>query len=61
VQAALEQLAPRQRAAVVLRYLGDLSVAEVARAMGCAEGTIKSTLHTALARLRVDLDEEHQP
>ena len=58
VRTALECLAPRQRAAVVLRYLADLSIAEVADAMGCAEGTVKSTLHSALARMRVELDDQ---
>jgi RNA polymerase sigma-70 factor (ECF subfamily) len=58
LRSALESLAPRQRAAVVLRYLADLTVAEVARAMGCADGTVKSTLHAALNHLRVELAEE---
>jgi RNA polymerase sigma-70 factor, ECF subfamily len=52
VRDALAVLAPRQRVAVVLRYLGDLRVSEVAEAMGCSEGTAKATLHTALAKLR---------
>ncbi len=58
VQAALARLPLRQRAAVVLRYLGGLSVSEVAQAMGCAEGTVKATLHAALQRLRVEFSEE---
>jgi RNA polymerase sigma factor (sigma-70 family) len=58
IQYALAQLPLRQRAAVVLRYLGGLSVAEVAEAMGCAEGTVKATLHAALLRLRVEFSEE---
>lgn len=52
---ALDVLAPRQRLAVVLRFLADLPVAEVAEVMGCAVGTVKSTLHTALRHLRVEL------
>jgi RNA polymerase sigma-70 factor (ECF subfamily) len=55
VRAALDQLAPRQRLAVVLRYLADLQVDEVAAAMGCTVGTAKATLHTARARLRIEL------
>jgi RNA polymerase sigma factor (sigma-70 family) len=58
LETALAALAPRQRAVVVLRYLSDLSVTEVAEAMGCAPGTVKSALHTALARLRVEMKEE---
>jgi len=56
VRDALDRLAPRQRAAVVLRYLGDLTVADIAEVMACAEGTVKATLHQALKNLRVDLD-----
>lgn len=58
IRAALDRLSPRQRLVVVLRYLAGLSTAEVADAMNCAEGTVKSTLHTALRALRVELDEE---
>ena len=54
---ALDRLTARQRAAVVLRYLADLPVADIARALGCADGTVKATLHQSLAKLRVDLEE----
>jgi RNA polymerase sigma-70 factor (ECF subfamily) len=53
---ALERLSGRQRAAIVLRYLVDLPIAEIATALACAEGTVKATLAQALAILRVDLD-----
>jgi RNA polymerase sigma-70 factor (sigma-E family) len=49
---ALGKLAPRQRAALVLRYFDDLSEAQVAEAMGCSVGTVKSTTARALERLR---------
>jgi RNA polymerase sigma factor (sigma-70 family) len=51
----LVRLPDRQRIAVVLRYLADLPIADVAEAMDCAVGTVKSTLHSALLRLRVEL------
>ena len=57
IRAALEALTTRQRAAVVLRYGSDLSLAEIASAMNCALGTVKATLHQALRRLRIELDE----
>jgi RNA polymerase sigma factor (sigma-70 family) len=57
LERALADLAPRQRATVVLRYLGGLSVAEVARALRCSQGTVKAANHAALAHLRVALEE----
>jgi RNA polymerase sigma-70 factor (ECF subfamily) len=49
--AAVAQLAPRARTAVALRYVADLSEAEVAAAMGVTRGTVAATLHKARARL----------
>ena len=57
VQAALTQLGHRQRAAVVLRYFADLPLADIAAVMGCATGTVKATLHQALDRLRIELED----
>jgi RNA polymerase sigma-70 factor (ECF subfamily) len=53
---ALLALPPRMRAAVVLHYLGDLGVADVAVAMDVSPGTVKSTLHDARAALRLVLE-----
>jgi RNA polymerase sigma-70 factor (ECF subfamily) len=58
VREAITTLPPRQREAVVLRYLADLSLTDVAEAMGCAVGTVKATLHEALGSLRVELEED---
>lgn len=53
--AALATLPERQRRAVVLHYLADQSVAEIARGEGVAEGTVKSWLHRARASLATQL------
>jgi RNA polymerase sigma-70 factor, ECF subfamily len=57
VRDAIATLPVRQRQAVVLRYLADLSIADVADAMGCATGTVKATLHQAMRSMRVELDD----
>jgi RNA polymerase sigma factor (sigma-70 family) len=56
VLAAVRSLPARQRAAVVLRYYADLADAEVAQALGCSLGTVKSQLAKARARLARLLD-----
>jgi RNA polymerase sigma-70 factor, ECF subfamily len=54
---AVRCLPRRQAQVVVLYYLEDLSVADVAAAIGTAEGTVKSTLHRARRQLARQLNE----
>jgi RNA polymerase sigma-70 factor (sigma-E family) len=49
-------LPPRQRAVIVLRYYEQLSEAEIADALECSRGNVKSTAHRALQNLRTALD-----
>lgn len=53
VLAALNGLAPEDREIISLRYLIGLSEREMAAALACPSGTVKSRLHRAMARLRV--------
>lgn len=52
LRAALDDLSPQQRAAVVLRYFLDLSEADAAEALNCSTGSIKTHTSRALTRLR---------
>lgn len=59
--AALDQLPPAQRAAVVLRYYLDLGEAEMAEELLCPPGTVKWRLHAARKRLRALLQRPQLP
>ena len=54
----LAELPKQQRAATALYYVDGLSVAEIATALGIAEGSVKSHLHDARRRLRPVLERE---
>lgn len=58
VSALLAGLPRRQRTAVVLRYYSDLSDLEIAQAMGCSPGTVRSYLSRAMATMRVELSSQ---
>jgi RNA polymerase sigma-70 factor, ECF subfamily len=57
--AALAELPPGPRAAVVLRHVDGLSVAETAAALDRPEGTVKAQVSRGLAQLRLHL--AHDP
>ncbi len=52
VQQATKQLTQAQREVIALRISGDLSITEVARAMGKSEGAVKALQHSAVLSLR---------
>jgi RNA polymerase sigma-70 factor (ECF subfamily) len=55
---ALRQLPANHRQAVVLHYLADMPVAEIATFMGAAEGSVKAWLHRARTALNSILASE---
>jgi RNA polymerase sigma-70 factor (sigma-E family) len=58
VVAALRTLPPRQREALVLRYYGNLSEAQIAGAMAISQGAVKSHTARAMIALRAVLERE---
>jgi RNA polymerase sigma-70 factor (ECF subfamily) len=57
--ALLEGLPPRQRAALTLRYVHDLHDAEIARALRCRPGTVRSLLSRGRDAVRAALEDDH--
>lgn len=55
VNEALATLPPRVRACVVLRFFDDLTVPQIARQLGLAEGTVKRYLSDGLGQLELAL------
>jgi RNA polymerase sigma-70 factor (sigma-E family) len=49
---ALAKLTQRERSVLVLKFYADLSEASTAAELGISQGTVKSTVHRALAKLR---------
>jgi RNA polymerase sigma-70 factor (ECF subfamily) len=58
VNELLASLSPDQRDVLLLRVIADLSIEDVAAALGKRQGAIKALQHRALASLRRQLDRE---
>lgn len=56
VRKALDDLSPKQREAVILRYFLDLSAEQTAQLTGSSPGAIRGLTHRAVAVLRATLD-----
>lgn len=61
LQQALRRVPPRQRAVLVLRFVHDQTVEQVALALGCTPGTVKSQTARGLAALRTAYAATQQP
>jgi RNA polymerase sigma-70 factor (ECF subfamily) len=60
LRAAIQRLPDEQRLPLVMHYFGDMSLPDIAWAMKCPVGTIKSRLFYGLRRVRQALAEEWQ-
>ncbi|MDR2219271.1 MAG: RNA polymerase sigma factor [Methylobacillus sp.] len=58
IEAALQNLPPRQREAFVLRYWEDMNVEETAKIMGCSEGSVKTHCSRATHALAAVLEKK---
>ena len=47
IHEALREIGLKHRDVLVLHFLDDLSIAEIAKVVGCSEGTVKSRIHCA--------------
>ncbi len=56
VHHTLEKLTPEHREVLLLRFLEDMSVEEIAETLQCAVGTVKSRLHYARLALRREVE-----
>jgi len=52
VREALNRLKPEQRIATTLYYLDGYTIQEIAEALGCPQGTVKTRLHSARKQLK---------
>ena len=54
---ALSRLGVKHREVLVLHFLRDLSILEIANVVGCSEGTVKSRIHYAKRQMKQILEE----
>ena len=61
IDGALAEVARRQRAVLVLRYLEDFSTEQIAQALSMSPGAVRSTTHRAYETLRGLAEQERSP
>jgi RNA polymerase sigma-70 factor (ECF subfamily) len=59
VRSVLDDLPPNHRAVLVLHYLQEYSITEIAAIFDCPEGTVKSRLHHARKLLKAQLQRRY--
>lgn len=55
---AVDNLSGKHKTAIILRYIQDMPIKDIAKVMSCSENTVKSHIHRALKSLRINLKEE---
>lgn len=55
----INKMSYRKRATLILYYYNELSIKEIAKVMGCFEGTVKSRLNSGRRELKKSLMHEH--
>jgi len=56
IRDGLSRLGVKHREVLVLHFLQDLSILEIAKVVGCSEGTVKSRIHYAKRQLKQILE-----
>jgi RNA polymerase sigma-70 factor (ECF subfamily) len=59
VRAAVERLSDNHREVILLRYIAELHIAEIAAALGISEAAVKMRLNRAMKQLADDLGDDH--
>ena len=60
LHAEIENLDLKQKTTIILYYFNGLNVKEIAKVMGCFEGTVKSRLHSARKKLKNSLLKDYK-
>jgi RNA polymerase sigma-70 factor (ECF subfamily) len=61
IKQAIEELPPRQKEVISLRFGAELSIAETAQSTGISEGSVKKLQHEAIIKLRKIMEKNEQP
>jgi RNA polymerase sigma-70 factor, ECF subfamily len=60
VHAALDQLGPEHREALMLRFMEEMSYEQIAAVAGCQVGTVRSRIHNAKRQLREIIERQNK-
>jgi RNA polymerase sigma-70 factor (ECF subfamily) len=55
---AIRKLENPYKTVIILRYYKDLTIKQIADLLNCPEGTVKTNIHRAISKLKLDLKEE---